>query len=175
MHTTASRVATAINSQVGGGLANAKDASGIEIGVPLAQRGDLVSLFTRIEKVMVEPDRRAQVVIYERTGTVVSGGDVRISKVAISHGDIKIAISSQNTASQPFNTWNGGPDIRTAIVTNTRVDVEEQGGAGFVTGSNTVSDLVQSLARLKTSTRDVISILRAVKAAGALHGELVVQ
>ncbi|QGW82243.1 flagellar basal body P-ring protein FlgI [Variovorax paradoxus] len=174
-YTTASRVAVAINSQLGGGLAKAKDASGIEIAVPPAQRGDLVSLFTRIENVTVEPDRRAKVVINERTGTVVSGGDVRISKVAISHGDIKIAISSQNTASQPFNIVNGGADIRTAIVTNTRVDVEEQGGTGFVTGSNTVSDLVQSLARLKTSTRDVISILRAVKAAGALHGELVVQ
>lgn len=174
-YTTASRVAAAINSQLGGGLARAKDASGIEIAVPASQRGELVSLFTRIENVTVEPDRRAKVVINERTGTVVSGGDVRISKVAISHGDIKIAISSQNTASQPINIWNGGPDIRTAIVTNTRVDVDEQNGAGFVTGSNTVSDLVQSLARLKTSTRDVISILRAVKAAGALHGELVVQ
>ncbi|MFV0673461.1 flagellar basal body P-ring protein FlgI [Variovorax sp. tm] len=174
-YTTASRVATAINNQLGGGIARAKDASGIEIAVPASQRDELVSLFTRIENVTVEPDRRAKVVINERTGTVVSGGDVRISKVAISHGDIKIAISSQNTASQPINIWNGGADIRTAIVTNTRVDVDEQNGAGFVTGANTVSDLVQSLARLKTSTRDVISILRAVKAAGALHGELVVQ
>ena len=174
-YTTASRVAAAINRQLGGGLAKAKDASGIEIAVPPAQQGELVDLFTRIENVMVEPDRRAKVVINERTGTVVSGGDVRISKVAISHGDIKIAISSQNTASQPINIWHGGPDIRTAIVTNTRVDVDEQNDTGFVAGSNTVSDLVQSLARLKTSTRDVISILRAVKAAGALHGELVIQ
>jgi flagellar P-ring protein precursor FlgI len=174
-YTTANRVASAINAQLGGALAKARDASGIEIAVPPAQRDDLVALFTRIENVTVEPDRRAKVVINERTGTVVSGGDVRISKVAISHGDIKIAISSQNTASQPLNIWNGGPDIRTAVVTNTRIDVDEQTGAGFVAGSNTVSDLVQSLARLKTSTRDVISILRAVKAAGALHGELVVQ
>ncbi|MDP9933657.1 flagellar basal body P-ring protein FlgI, partial [Variovorax paradoxus] len=149
-YTTASRVAAAINSQLGGGLAKAKDASGIEIAVPPAQRGDLVSLFTRIENVMVEPDRRAKVVINERTGTVVSGGDVRISKVAISHGDIKIAISNQNTASQPSNVWNGGPEVRTAVVTNTRIDVDEQNGTGFVAGSNTVSDLVQSLARLKT-------------------------
>ncbi|RSZ40099.1 flagellar basal body P-ring protein FlgI [Variovorax beijingensis] len=174
-YTTASRVAAAINTQLGSGMAKARDASGIEIAVPPAQRDELVTLFTRIENVTVEPDRRAKVVINERTGTVVSGGDVRISKVAISHGDIKIAISTQNTASQPFNILNGGPDIRTAIVTNTRVDVDESNGTGFVAGSNTVSDLVQSLARMKTSTRDVISILRAVKAAGALHGELVVQ
>lgn len=173
--TTASRVASAINSQLGGGIAKARDASGIEIAVPPSQRDELVGLFTRIENVMVEPDRRAKVVINERTGTVVSGGDVRISKVAISHGDIKIAISNQNTASQPYGVWGGGPDIRTAIVTNTRIDVDEPNGPGFVTGANTVSDLVQSLSRLKTSTRDVISILRAVKAAGALHGELIVQ
>lgn len=173
--TTASRVASAINSQLGGGVAKARDASGIEIAVPPSQRDELVGLFTRIENVMVEPDRRAKVVINERTGTVVSGGDVRISKVAISHGDIKIAISNQNTASQPYGVWGGGPDIRTAIVTNTRIDVDEPSGSGFVTGANTVSDLVQSLSRLKTSTRDVISILRAVKAAGALHGELIVQ
>jgi flagellar P-ring protein precursor FlgI len=173
--TTASRVAAAINGQLGGGLAKAKDASGIEIAVPASQRDELVGLFTRIENVTVEPDRRAKVVINERTGTVVSGGDVRISKVAISHGDIRIAVSTQNTASQPYNIVNGGPDVRTAIVANTRVDVDEPSGTGFVAGANTVSDLVQSLAQLKTSTRDVISILRAVKAAGALHGELVVQ
>ena len=173
--TTASRVAAAINGQLGGGLAKARDASGIEIAVPASQRDELVGLFTRIENVAVEPDRRAKVVINERTGTVVSGGDVRISKVAISHGDIRIAVSTQNTASQPYNIVNGGPDVRTAMVANSRVDVDEPSGTAFVAGANTVSDLVQSLAQLKTSTRDVISILRAVKAAGALHGELVIQ
>jgi flagellar P-ring protein precursor FlgI len=61
------------------------------------------------------------------------------------------------------------------LVTNTRVDVDESAGTGFVGSSTTVSDLVQSLTRLKTNTRDIISILRAVKAAGALHAELVVQ
>jgi len=174
-YTTSDRVARAINNQLGVPLAHARDASGVEIAVPSADRDDLVGLFARIENVTVEPDRRAKVVINERTGTVVSGGDVRISKVAISHGDIKIAISNQNVASQPYSAWNSGPDVRTAIVTNTRVDVDEPSGTGFVAGGNTVSDLVQSLARLKTSTRDMISILRAVKAAGALHGELVVQ
>ncbi|WP_200844413.1 flagellar basal body P-ring protein FlgI, partial [Raoultella sp. 18072] len=68
-----------------------------------------------------------------------------------------------------------GDGVRTALVTNTRVDVEERNGPGFVTGSTTVADLVQTLARLKTPTRDIISILRAVKAAGALHAELLIQ
>lgn len=175
-YTTANRVSAAINAQMGVGLAQARDASGIEIKVPEGQREDLVNFLARVENVSVEPDRRAKVVINERTGTVVAGGDVRISKVAISHGDLKISIASQNTASQPLVIGHGGgPGVRTAIVTNTRVDVDEENGPGYLSGSSTVADLVQSLTRLKTSTRDVISILRAVKAAGALHAELVVQ
>lgn len=174
-YTTANRVAAAINRQIGGELAQPRDASGIDITVPSSQRDRLVGFLASIENVTVQPDRRARVVVNERTGTVVSGGDVRISRVAISHGDIKIAVSQQNTASQPYGVWQGGPDVRTAIVTNTRVDVDEQPGGTFVAGQDTVSDLVQALARMKVSTRDVISILRAVKAAGALHGELVIQ
>jgi flagellar P-ring protein FlgI len=69
----------------------------------------------------------------------------------------------------------GGAGVRTAVVTNSRVDVDEGGAPGFAMAGTTVADLVQSLARLKTHTRDIISILRAVKAAGALHAELVVQ
>jgi flagellar P-ring protein precursor FlgI len=107
---------------------------------------------------------------------VVSGGDVRISKVAISHGDLKISITNYNSASQPNGYFRDTQGINTVVVTNTTVDVNEQNGPGYVApGSNTVADLVQSLARLKTNTRDVISILRAIKAAGALHAELVIQ
>ncbi|MBE7367198.1 flagellar basal body P-ring protein FlgI [Ramlibacter sp. HM2] len=174
-YTTASRVAAAINAQLGAGLAHARDASGIEIEVPPALRGEPVSFLARLESVTVEPDRRARVVINERTGTVVSGGDVRISRVAISHGDLKINIATQNSVSQPAYLDRVGPGVTTAVISNTTVNVEEPTGVGFLAGAGTVSDLVQSLARLKTSTRDIISILRAVKAAGALHGELVVQ
>jgi flagellar P-ring protein precursor FlgI len=174
-YTTANRIASAINRALGSGLAHARDASGIEVRVPEAQRSELVAFIARVENVAVEPDRRARVVINERTGTVVAGGDVRISRVAISHGDLKISIAQQNTASQPLVLGRASPGVQTAIVTNTRVEVEEEGGPGFLSGGSTVSDLVQSLARMKTSTRDVISILRAVKAAGALHAELVIQ
>jgi flagellar P-ring protein FlgI len=174
-YTTASRVASAINTQVGAGLARARDASGIDIVVPENQRAQLVSFVSRIENVAVQPDRRAKVVINERTGTVVAGGDVSISRVSISHGDLKISIVTQNSVSQPVVIGRGNPGVQTAGVTNSRVDVDEEGGPGYLASGTTVSDLVQSLARLKTSTRDVISILRAIKAAGALHGELVVQ
>ena len=124
---------------------------------------------------MVEPDRRAKVVINERTGTVVAGGDVRISKIAVSQGDLRVSIVSETIASQPTLLVNPGAGVRTALVTNARVSVDEASGTGYVAASNTVADLVQTLARLKTNTRDIISILRAVKAAGALHADLVVQ
>lgn len=175
-YTTATRIAAAVNTQIGAGLARARDAAGVEIQVPDASREQLANYLTRIENVMVEPDRRAKVVINERTGTVVSGGDVRISRVAISHGDLKISIRTENTISQPLVIASMSPKVRTEKVSNTQVDVEEQNGPGFVPANNdTVADLVQALARLKTNTRDIISILRAVKAAGALHAELVVQ
>lgn len=175
-YTTANRVANAINAQLGAPLAEARDASGIEIRIPESLRDHPVQFFSRVENVTVEPDRRAKVVINERTGTVVAGGDVRIAKVAISHGDLKISIATENTVSQPFYIGHGGPGVQTAIVSNSRVDVDERNAPAFVAATNnTVADLVQALAQMKTNTRDIISILRAVKAAGALHAELVVQ
>ena len=174
-YTTASRVASAINAQLGAPLARARDAAGIEIDIPAPLRQDIVTFLARVENVAVEPDHRPRVVINERTGTVVAGGDVRIDPVAISHGDLKISIATQNTASQPAYLGYAGPGVSTAIVRNTQVDVEEPTGVGYLSGAGTVSDLVQALARLRTSTRDIISILRAIKAAGALHAELVVQ
>jgi flagellar P-ring protein precursor FlgI len=175
-YTTASKVARAINSALGTDLAVAQDASGIEIRIPESRRDRLTDFLMLVENVSVEPDRRAKVVINERTGTVVSGGDVRISRVAVSQGDLKVTIVTDNSVSQPLLVSNTGDGVRTARIANSRVGVDEQGETGFVAASsNTVADLVQSLTRVKTNTRDIISILRAVKAAGALHAELVVQ
>jgi flagellar P-ring protein precursor FlgI len=179
-YTTANRIAEAINLQLGGGpesgLARARDASGIDISLTDSQAMQLVAFVAQLESITVEPDRRAKVIVNERTGTVVSGGDVQISKVAISHGDLKVSISSQTVASQPTAIIaESRSGIRTALVTNSQIDLDERNDAGFVVAKSTVSDLVQSLARIKTSTRDIISILRAVKAAGALHAELIIQ
>ena len=174
-YTTADRVAEAINAQFGERLAQARDASGIDIHVPQADRDQLVRFIARLESVNVEPDRRAKVVVNERTGTVVSGGDVRISPIAVSQGDLRVSISTDNSVSQPLVVGRSGSNVHTQSVANSTVDVTESSGTGFVTANNTVADLVQSLARLKTNTRDIISILRAVKAAGALHAELIVQ
>jgi flagellar P-ring protein precursor FlgI len=175
-YTTATRVADSLNRTFAAPLAQARDAAGIQILVPPDQRDRLAAFLTRVENVSIEPDRRARVVINERTGTVVAGGDVRISPVSISHGDLKVSIVTENTVSQPIFVRQAGPGVRTEVVANTRVDVEEKGETGFVAAtSNTVAELVHSLTRIKTSTRDIISILRAIKAAGALHAELVVQ
>jgi flagellar P-ring protein precursor FlgI len=174
-YTTASRVASAINSRFGGQLAIARDGSGVDIQVPAQRRDRMIDFLTEIENVMVEPDRRARVVINERTGTIVSGGDVRISKVVVSHSGLKVSITTENSVSQPLLVRQTGPGVQSLPVSNTRVAVEESNNAGFVTANNTVGDLVQSLARLKTNTRDIISILHAVKAAGALHADIIVQ
>lgn len=174
--TTAERIADAINAQVGQGLAQARDAQGIEIQVPETERGRVVHFVARLESVSVEPDRRARVVVNERTGTVVSGGDVRIAPVAISHGDLKVSIAEQNSASQPYSAWTGSEGVKSLVVTNTQVEVNEQIGPGYVApDNNTVADLVQSLAKLRTSSRDIIAILQAIKTAGALRAELVIQ
>lgn len=175
-YTTSSRIASAINGAFSQPLAEARDAEGIEIHVPPARRERLVDFMTKVEQLMVEPDNRARVVVDERTGTVVSGGDVHIAKVVISHGDLKLSIVTDNTVSQPILIRQTGPGVQTQVVSNSRIGVSENAETSYVTASNnTVADLIQALARIKTSTRDIISILRAVKAAGALRADLVIQ
>lgn len=176
-YTMASRVAGAINAGLGEPLALARDASSVDIRVP---RGlppeELVARMTRIENLTVTPVQRARVVINERTGTVVSGGDVRVSGVTISHGALRVSVVTENLVSQPLLVRQTGPDVRTVVVPNTRIDVTEAGAAALtLPGNNTVADLVAALHKVRTSTRDVISILQAIKAAGALHAELVIQ
>jgi flagellar P-ring protein precursor FlgI len=174
--TDADRIAQAINRQLGAGTARARTAADVEIRPGAGPAADLVQFISRIENVTVEPDRRARVVINERTGVVVAGGDVRISKVSIAHGELRISITTDNTVSQPLVIGGAPRGVRTEFVANSRVDVSEGDGSHYVAPThNTVADLVQALSRMRTSTRDIISILHAVKAAGALHAELVVQ
>jgi flagellar P-ring protein FlgI len=174
--TTAGRVADAINESLGPGSAEVRDAAGIEIRLPQGSRIQVPALMRRLEALSVQPDRQARVVVNERTGTVVAGADVRISKVAVSHGDLKVTVESDTSVSQPQLVRQTGADVRTQVVTNSRLSVEEATGSQFLpAGGTTVADLVQALARMKTNTRDVIAILQAIKAAGALHADLIVQ
>lgn len=175
-YTTADRIAAEINQNLGFFIAKARDESEIDINVPESDRNNLVDFIARVEGLSITPDEPARVVMDERTGTVVSGGDVRISQVAISHGDMKISISTDNQVSQPIFVRQAGNAIRTQRVSNSDISVTEEEGSSFILSkTNTVADLVQGLTRIRTSTRDIISILRAMKTAGALHAELIIQ
>jgi flagellar P-ring protein precursor FlgI len=175
-YTTAARVAAAINQSLGPEVSEARDAEAIVIQVPPASATRLPEFISRIEKLSVEPDRRARVVINERTGTVVSGGDVSLAKVVISHGDLKISVLTDNSVSQPIIIGRASAQVGTAIVSNSRIDVQERAETGLVRATNnTVADLIEALVGMKTNTRDIISILQAVKAQGAMRAELVIQ
>lgn len=174
-YTTAGRVADAINARVGKNVAQVRDAAGVDIAVPKNYQGNVSPFIVALEDVSLEPDHVARVVVNERTGTVVAGADVRIDPVVVSHGDLKVKVTSETTVSQPMLVSRTGAGVRTESVTNSQLSVADS-PAAFVDGrNNTVGDLVQALARMRVGTRDVISILEAVKAAGALHAELVVQ
>ncbi len=175
-YTNAARVADAINASLGGDYANARDPDSVLVRIPDAYRGRFVDLMRHIEPLEISPDFRARVVVNERTGTVVSGANVRIAPAAISYGDLRISIVSDNAVSQPLLLRDAGAQVRTESYANSRIDLQEQNGATLVTqAGGSIADLVQALARLRTSGRDIVSILKALKASGALHAELVVQ
>ena len=173
--TTAERIAERINQSLGFGTARSIDAKTVRIRAP--QAGDELNRYVaRIETLAVAPDQRSRVVINERTGTVVAGGDTRIAPITISHGDIKVTVTTQYNASQPGLIGIAGPNIRSLIVGNSDLYVDEPGqtvAASFPRGS--VGELVQALKASHVSTRDVIAILGAIKAAGALHADIIVQ
>lgn len=175
-YTNAARVADAINAALGSGTALARDPDAVEVHVPGAYRDRFVDLMRAIESLEISPDFRARVVVNERTGTVVSGINVQISQAAISYGDLRISIVTDNAVSQPTLLRAPTDAIRTETVTNSRIDLQESGGATLVTQpGGTIADLVQALGRLGIGARDVVSVLKALKAAGALHAELVLQ
>ncbi len=173
--TTAERIAQRINASFGAGTAQSNDAGTIKVRQP----GDgqaLNQFVARIEALTVSPDRHARVVINERTGTVVAGADVQIAAVAISQGDIRVSISTEFAASQPNLIAGAGPDVRSLVVGNSRLTVDEgPQSTSAVFPSTTVATLVQTLNKMRVSTRDVIAILQAIKTAGALYADIIVQ
>ena len=172
---TARRVAEAINGRFGANIAEARNADEVRIAYTGVRR-DLTSFAAEIQSVLVEPDRAARVVINERTGTIVAGGDVVISSVVISQGDIRVTVSGDRSASQPSFIDGFARDVRSLVVTNTRMDVDQGADDAVISFPNTtVADLVEGLNRARVTTRRTIAILQAVKAAGALHADLIVQ
>ncbi|MEO1221524.1 MAG: flagellar basal body P-ring protein FlgI [Pseudomonadota bacterium] len=174
--TTAERIAQAINRTQGFNLAYVRNADEVVIQYPGDARG-LSGFVSQLERLRIVPDRLARIVINERTGTIVAGSDVRISSVVISQGDIKVTVKSDNEASQPGIV--GGfrnTGVNSLIVTNVDLMVEEGENDTVASFPDTdVGSLVQGLAQARVDTRRIISILQAMKTAGALHADIITQ
>jgi flagellar P-ring protein precursor FlgI len=169
--TTAQRVAGAINTFLGQPAAMADNPTTVQLSVPAAYTGNVVSLLTDIEQLRVEPDLPARVVIDEGSGIIVMGEDVRVSKVAIAQGNLTISVTETPQVSQPAPFSTTG---QTVVVPRTSVNVDETKGRklALVDGSISLKELVDGLNALGVSPRDMISILQAIKAAGALQAEI---
>ncbi len=170
---TADRIAEALNEELGKGSARALDAGVVEVKAPKDYKDRAVALIAKIGEVEVAPAMSAKVIINERTGTIVAGGDVRLMPVAISQGGITISVSERAEASQPNVLGEGD----TAVVDRSNLQVDEQVPAAltFVDGAATLADVAQALSTFGVTPRELASILQALKAAGALRAEVVVQ
>ena len=173
--TTAQRIADGLNAALGPNTATARGAETVAINLT-TDGANLTRLISEIESVSVSPDLPARVVINEKSGTVVAGGSVQISSVVIAQGDIKVAVDAEHDALQPYVGGRPGHSGRGLIVTNSNLEVSDNVGDTVVKLPNTtVADLARALAKAKVDTRSTIEILQAIKAAGALHAEIVVQ
>jgi flagellar P-ring protein precursor FlgI len=168
--TTASRVAQAINIAFYDEIASTRDAGTIEVKVPEKYKGNTVALVTMIERLGVTPDIVSKVVINERTGTVIMGENVRISTIAIAHGNLSIEIKENSNVSQPLPFSRGG---QTVVTPESQVLIEEGSNPIFLVESGvSIGEVVKALNALGVTPRDLIAIFQALKAAGALQAEL---
>ena len=169
--TTARRIANAINTFLGSNVARSLDPATVMVRVPRGRDGGVVDLLTDIEQLRVEPDQLARVIIDEQTGTIVIGDNVRINTVAIAQGNLTIRVTETPQVSQPAPFSNTG---QTVVVPRTEIEVDEgeENRLTVVDGGVTLQDLVNALNALGVGPRDMISILQAVKAAGALQAEI---
>jgi len=168
--TTALRTAAAINAALGSGVARAVDAGTIQLALPAGGDEAIVRFLAQVEAIEVRPDHRARVVLNERTGTVVMGADVSISTVAVAHGNLTVTVRAENQVSQPEPFSRLG---ETVVVQNQDLTVEEEAAQlTLVQGPVTIAELVRGLNALGVTPRDLIAILQAIRAAGALSAEL---
>jgi flagellar P-ring protein precursor FlgI len=168
---SAARVASVINTELGADTAHALDAGLVRVRVPSTYRNSLAELVARLEPLAIDLDVPARVVINERTGTVVMGGAARIAAAAVAHGSLSVRIQERPDVSQPAPFSQG----QTTVTPNTNIDVDE-GDAKLVTlePGTTLADVVAALNALGATPRDIIAILQALRAAGALYAEIVV-
>jgi flagellar P-ring protein precursor FlgI len=169
--TTMTNVVAALNQRIGGPFAVANDAGAVEVQLRGDMIKDPVGSVAYLEQTEVEQDVGAKVVVNERTGTIIMGDLVRLSKVALAHGNLSITIRTDVQVSQPTAPAGGG---QTAVVTQGELQVgEDKRRLDLLGGEATLGDLVKALNALGATPRDMISIFSALKKAGALHAELI--
>jgi len=169
--TTAARIASAINSYLGNSSASAIDPANIQLRVPANYTGGVMGLLTDIEQVKVDPDQPAKVIIDQTSGVIVMGADVRISAVAIAQGNLTIRVTETPQVSQPSPFSNTGT---TQVVPRTQIQIDEGKGNKMTVLNSGVSlqSVVDGLNALGVGPRDIISILQAIKASGALQADI---
>jgi flagellar P-ring protein precursor FlgI len=170
--TTASRIAAAVDAAVGSHVATVADPGAVAVAVPPAFRGRVVEFVASLEPIEVQPDSPARIIIDERTGTIVVGANVRLGPAAIAHGGLSVNVAESQDVSQPQVLARG----QTVATANTQIDVqEEEGHLVYTAGAPTIADLAAALDALGTKPRDLVAIFQALRAAGALRAELVMQ
>lgn len=166
---TAAKIAVAVDKHFGAGVAHADNAALVTIAVPASYRNNETGFVADLERVTVETDRVAKIVVNERTGTIIMGKDVQIAPVAIMQGNLTVEIQTTFEVSQP-NPFSSGT---TQVTPQTTVKIKEEPARNVVLKNGaTVEELIRALTSIGSTPRDIISILQNLKSAGALNAEL---
>ena len=167
--TTARRTASRINEAFDTRVASARDSGTLDLTIPTAYRDDVVGFLARVETLDVVPDKAARIILNERTGTIVMGDRVRVSTVAVSHGNLTVIVNRTNQVSQPAPFGRG----QTTRLQNTEIEAfEEQAQLSVIEDTVTIGELVRALNAMGTTPTDLISIIQAIKASGALAADV---
>lgn len=171
--TTAGRIEHTVNAEFGRPIAAMTDAGTVVVNIAAARMSSPAHVLGRIEDLEVEPDQRARVVVDQRSGTIVMGADVRISRVAVSQGNLTLRVEEAPLAVEP-NPFSQGT---TVVVPRSSASLTEEPGLKMaeIQEGTTLSDVVAGLNALGVSPRDMIDILKSINSAGALHAQFVVQ
>jgi flagellar P-ring protein precursor FlgI len=166
---TAANLASTLNGHFGGRFAQALDAETIHVTLPPGYIGNTVQFLADADDLMINQDEPAKVVMNERTGTVVFGGDIKLAPCAIAHGDLTITITTQNQVVQPNSFGQGN----TARQSNSQINATQHGKQlTFIAGAATLSSVVRALNTLGVSPRDLIAIVQALRASGSLQADV---
>ncbi|MGM0452567.1 MAG: flagellar basal body P-ring protein FlgI [Thermodesulfobacteriota bacterium] len=170
--TTITRMVKRVNAEFGGDIARAVDSKSVAVDLPADYADRPVQFLSSLENLRVQPDSKARIVVNERTGTIVMGAQVRLSTVAVAHGNIKLTVKESPGVSQPAPLSRGG---ETVVVPDTEVEYEEEDARFMVMEKGvSIGDVAAALNAIGVTPRDVITIFQAIKAAGAMQAELVI-